>query len=172
MQETTNTSDSDLDDEMFLVDTGVAKTLSFSRSPTVALSFAANRFTRFAARDYQDKFGIGAMDWRMLVMLTRAPGCSVSDASRTIGIDKAAVSRSLARLEKSGLAKALSTSSDDRRKSWTLTASGRAQHDLVLKVALDRQRKLLRGFSPEDVKLFTSYLGKFLENLEDLRDGT
>ena len=91
--------DTSLPDQLFLTEPEDApegqRTLSFERSPTVLLSFAANRFSRAAARVYQDRFGIGAMDWRMLVMLTRAPGSGVSDAARTIGIDKAAVSRSL-----------------------------------------------------------------------------
>ena len=111
----------DLPDKMFLTeleqdeDGRSRQTLSFSRSPTVLLNFAANRFTRNASRHYQNAFGIGAMDWRMLVTLTRDPGSSVSHASATIGIDKGAVSRSLARLEKEGLAKAQCNSPDERR---------------------------------------------------------
>lgn len=66
-------------DSLFLVDVEdedgeTSRTLSFSRSPTVLLTFAANRFTRAAAKTYAEKFGIGAVDWRMLVMLTRKPG--------------------------------------------------------------------------------------------------
>lgn len=161
----------ELDDGMFLVasDDG-GTTLSFSRSPTVLMTFAANRFTRIASRYYQDKFGIGAMDWRMLVMLTRVPGCSVAEASRTIGIDKAAVSRSLARLEQNGLATAFSATNDERRRSWTLTAKGRDLHDCILEIALERQRTLLNGFSAGDVMQFTTYLGMFLENLDNLRN--
>ncbi|MDA7965921.1 MarR family winged helix-turn-helix transcriptional regulator [Ruegeria sp.] len=162
---------SELPDDMFLVDTDEGgTTLSFSRSPTVLLTFAANRFTRNAAKYYQDRFGIGAMDWRMLVMLTRSPGCSVALASKTIGIDKAAVSRSLARLEASGLAEASCASSDERRKSWRLTENGRVLHDRILGVALARQKKLLNGFSPQDVEQFTAMLGAFLNNLETLRE--
>jgi len=165
-----------LTDEMFLVtndaddSNGGAATLSFSRSPTVLLAFAANRFTRKAARLYQDKFGIGAMDWRMLVMLTRAPGCSVAKASKTIGIDKGAVSRSLARLQKLGYAEAQSDSPDERRRNWTLTPAGSALHDRILVVALKRQKALLKGFSAQDVAQFNTYLGTFLENLDALSD--
>ncbi|MBV7397178.1 MarR family winged helix-turn-helix transcriptional regulator [Mameliella sediminis] len=160
----------DLPDEMFLVapDGGDTATLSFSRSPTVLLTFAANRFTRNASRYYQDHFGIGAMDWRMLVMLTRAPGCSAAQASRTIGIDKAAVSRSLARLEDSGLAFAESEGNDERRKNWTLTPKGRDLHDRILKTALERQKELLSGFSPQEVTEFTGHLRRLLENLDRL----
>jgi DNA-binding MarR family transcriptional regulator len=159
---------------MFLVVTehgdDKVQTLSFSRAPTILVTFAGNRFTRLAARFYQEQFGIGVMDMRMLVMLTRAPGCSVAKASETIGIDKAAVSRSLTRLEKSGLAEAISAENDERRKSWSLTTSGRALHDRILVSALARQRKLLKGFTREEVENFTGLLGRFLDNIETLRD--
>lgn len=162
---------SDLPDSLFLVSVSdeaggeAQETLSFRRTPTVLLTFAANRFTRSAARHYQERFGIGAMDWRMLVMLTREPGSSVSHAARTIGIDKAAVSRCLKRLEAEGLA-----APDDgaRRRDWYLTAKGHALHAEVLEVALARQRRLLEGFSEEDVVRLNGYLARFLDNLDAL----
>ncbi|WP_323795203.1 MarR family winged helix-turn-helix transcriptional regulator [Nisaea sp.] len=161
----------DLPDSLFLVAVedmagGEAQvTLSFSRSPTVLLTFAANRFTRSAARYYREHFGIGAMDWRMLVMLTREPGSSVSHAARIIGIDKAAVSRCLRRLEKDGLA---APGDGVRRRDWFLTPEGHALHAKVLEVALERQRMLLAGLSEKDVQRFNRYLSQFLENLEKL----
>ena len=161
----------DLPDKMFLTeleqdeDGRSRQTLSFSRSPTVLLNFAANRFTRNASRHYQNAFGIGAMDWRMLVTLTRDPGSSVSHASATIGIDKGAVSRSLARLEKEGLAKAQCNSPDERRKEWFLTDKGQELHDNVLVAALERQKHLLQGFSKDEVAELNRLLSKLLENL-------
>ena len=166
----------DLSDDLFLIapdgsaDAPEAATLSFTRTPTVLLAFAANRFTRAASRDYQARFGLGAMDWRMLVMLTREPGSTVSHAARTIGIDKAAVSRSLQRLEKAGLAVPTAEGSDDRRKSWRLTEAGRALHAEILAHALARLKRLLRGFSPEEVQSLTGYLSRLLENIDGAFD--
>jgi DNA-binding MarR family transcriptional regulator len=162
----------DLSDELFLVlpdgtEQGpAAPTLSFSRTPVVLLNFAANRFTRLAARQNQEEFGIGAMEWRMLVMLTREPGSSVSHAARTIGIDKAAVSRALQRMEKAGLAAATCPGGDDRRKDWTLTEKGAALHARMLPQALERQRQALEGFSESEAQAFAGYQKRFLGNLE------
>lgn len=161
-----------LPDEMFLIAPGDAPdgparaTLSFRRTPTVLLTFAANRFTRAASREYQAKFGIGAMDWRMLVMLTREPGSTVSHAARTIGIDKAAVSRSLRRMQTAGLVAPATSGPDERRKSWTLTQAGSDLHDRILTHALGRMRQLMAGFSPEEVRAFTGYLARVLDNLD------
>lgn len=161
--------DETLPDEMFLVTPEVdgEATLSFRNSPTVLLTFAANRFTRKASRLYQDQFGIGAMDWRMLVMLTREPGSTVSHAGRTIGIDKAAVSRSLRRLEAKGLAKL----SAQNGTKWRLSDAGHALHAKMLAVALDRQRQLLKGLSRDEVEQFSRCLSVFLENLDGLDRG-
>lgn len=157
-----------LPDEMFLVtpEPGGMATLSFCKSPTVLLTFAANRFTRKTSRLNQDQFGIGAMDWRMLVMLTREPGSTVSHAGRTIGIDKAAVSRSLRRLE----AKGLVAPSEQNANKWHLNEEGRALHAQMLAVALQRQRQLLDGLSRQEVEQFSRCLSVFLENLDGLDD--
>lgn len=158
------------DDDMLLVDVegpdgARRRTLSFTRAPTVLLTFAANRYTRSVSRIYQDRFGIGAMDWRMLVMLTREPDSSVSHASRTIGIDKAAVSRSLTRLEQRGLVRAEAPGPDGRRRLFRLTDAGRAMHDEVLALAMERNRALFKGFSADEMTMMAGLLTRFLDNL-------
>lgn len=162
-----------LPDALFLVSPDgspqapAAPTLSYNRSPVVLVTFAGNRLTREATRAYQAEFGIGVMDWRMLVMLTREPGASVSQAARVTGIDKAAVSRSLQRLQTAGLAIPEALGGDERRKSWQLTDAGHALHAKLLPRALERQRDLLRGFSAQEVEAFTGYLQRFLRNIEN-----
>ncbi|MEP4037002.1 MULTISPECIES: MarR family winged helix-turn-helix transcriptional regulator [unclassified Pseudophaeobacter] len=161
-----------LPDDMFLVtadgspDDPAAPTLSLRNSPVVLVSFAGSRLTREATRAYQAEFGIGVMDWRMLVMLTRSPGCSVAEAARITGIDKAAVSRSLQRLEGNGLAQSQALGEDERRKSWSLTPKGQELHGRILPRALERQNGLLRGFSQDEIARFTDYLQRFLANIE------
>ena len=163
-----------LPDEMFLVDVpgedGAPDraTLSFSRSPTVLLTFAANRYTRALSRSHQKAHGIGAMDWRMLVMLTREPGATVTRASEVMGLDKGAVSRSLQRIEGLGLAAAGELHANGRSRGWRLTAAGEALHDTVLEEALARQRHLFEGASPEEVRDFCAMLTRFLDRLETL----
>lgn len=165
----------DLPDEMFLVelpgDAGGARqrTLSFSRSPTVLLSFAANRFTRAASRVYQEDYGLGSMDWRILVMLTREPGATVTRAADLIGIDKGAVSRSLHRLLKRGLVQQGELHANGRSRSWRLTGEGQALHARILAQALDRQRALFAGFQPEEVTQLCDLLTRFMKNLDGLQ---
>ncbi len=163
-----------LADDLFLVQVADAqegtskKTLSFSRSPTVLLTFAANRFTRSAARVYQKRYGLGAMDWRMLVMLTREPGATAARSSEVIGIDKGAISRSLHRLLEKKLVKQGSLHANGRSREWRLTEKGHALHKEILSEALARQRKLFADFSEEEVKSLCDMLLRFLDNLEEI----
>ena len=147
-------------------DSPAAPTLDYSRNPVVTVTFAGNRLTRNAARAYQKEFGIGVMDWRMLVMLTRDPGCSVGQAANLTGIDKAAVSRALQRMEKAGLVRAEVRGGDERRKSWSLTPKGQDLHGRILPRALERQQDLLKGFTPEETAQFITYMQRFLANIE------
>lgn len=159
-------TDDDTWQKMFLVETAHGQcTLSFSRTPTVLLTFAANLFTRQSAEVLTKEFGIGAMDWRMLVMLTRHPGASVARSAETIGIDKAAVSRSLGRLLDKKLVTGIAQGSDPRRKQWKLTKKGRDLHDDILVVVLQRLRQQLGGFTHADIVELSRLLEKLHKNL-------
>ncbi len=161
-----------LPDDLFLVavedpDSGVVTpTLSVERSPAMLLSFAANHFTEAASRYFKDHFDLGAVDWRLLFLFAREPGATAAHASRVIGVDKAAVSRSLQRLEGAGMLAPGELHANGRSRGWTLTKPGRQMHQRILRVALARQKDLLSGFDAAEVAAFCDFLMRFLQNLE------
>lgn len=165
-----------LSDDLFLVDVDdpdggeTRRTLSHSRSPLVLLGMASNRYVRASARIFTARYGLGIMDWRMLVMLTRHPGATVTLSSRLMGIDKAAVSRSLARLEEKGLAVPTQIGSGERRKSWKLSTEGKDLHEEVLGLSMQLHHRVLDGFEPAEITALNGYLTRFLDNLEGLED--
>lgn len=148
--------------------TGQGSTLDLSEAPTVLLIFAANRFTRIWSRYLQRHYGLAAIEWRMMVMLTAEPNIPVTRASTVIDNDKAAVSRALARLEAKGLAEADVPESYRRRRLWRLTGKGSALHDEILAIALRRQDRMLRGLSPEQSAQMSRSLRLVLVNLAAL----
>ena len=162
----------ELPDEMFLVEvtdeeTGETRqTLSISSTPTILLSFAANRFTEAASNFFKERFGLGSVDWRMLFMLAQHPGTTAAHASRTIGIDKGAVSRCLHLLADKQLAFAGALHPNGRSRGWHLTRKGIDLHDRILTAALERQRHLLRGFEPAEIEVLCVLLKRFLNNLD------
>lgn len=165
-----------LEDDLFLVqvpdpDQGPArKTLSHSRSPLVLLGMASNKYVRTSARIFTERYGLGIMDWRMLVTLTRHPGATVTLSSRLMGIDKAAVSRSLTRLEEKGWVVPTQLGRGERRKSWKLSEQGKLLHEEVLSLSMQLHRSVLDGFTPQEIGVLNGLLKRFLVNLETLND--
>ena len=163
-----------LPDDLFLVEvedpeSGVAlSTLRADRSPAMLLSFAANQFIEAASKHFKDNFDLGTVDWRLLFTFAREPGCTAVRASKIIGIDKGAVSRSLQRLETEGLVTAGELHPNGRSRGWTLSKQGRRMHQRILQVALTRQKDVLQGFEADEVEAFCGYLERFLRNLDAL----
>lgn len=156
----------------FLVDvedpeTGrIYQTLSISRTPAMLLSFAANKFTEGASNYFKNNFGLGTADWRMLFLLARMPGITAVQAAKVIGVDKGTVSRSVSRLTDSKLIIMSALHANGRSRSLSLSVSGRALHDQILKVAISQQEHLLKGFDELEVSTFCDMLLRFTQNLE------
>ncbi|UYP17906.1 MarR family transcriptional regulator [Rhodococcus sp. Z13] len=141
--------------------------LNLNDNPTVLLVWAANSFNRIASRHYQNTYGISAMDWRMLVMLCKEPDVPVTAASPAVGYDKGAVSRALSKLEKLGLAEAKANGTNPRSRLWHLTPAGYELHDRILRDAIERHKRTLDGFTPEEVNTFNDLLRRFRENVDN-----
>lgn len=163
-----------LPDELFLVDvedplTGsVAPALAAARSPAMLMTFAATHFTEAASRHFKAEFDLGAVDWRMVFLFAREPGATAAHAWKTHGLDKGAVSRSIQRLEANGLLVGGPLHANGRSRGWHLTRQGHAMHRRILKVALERQKRLLEGFGRDEVEAFCDYLVRFMRNLDAL----
>ena len=134
--------------------------LNLARYVPGLLTFLANKLATGASQCYRKHFGIGVVEWRMLSMLAVENDISANRICQVIGLDKSAVSRSLQVLEASGYVSSRIDPGDARRNTVSLTESGRALHDRVLLVALERERRLLRGLSPEEVDILIELLGR------------
>ena len=145
----------------------VFQTLSMSRTPTMLLSFAANRFTEAAANYFQKVFGLGSVDWRMLFLIARRPGTTSAQASQIIGVDKGTVSRSVSRLTSIELVKLGDVHANGRSRGLFLTPSGRQMHDRIFAVALHQHTHLLKGFDAAEVATFCDLLARFTRNLDE-----
>ncbi len=161
---------SDFDDDDFSVvvkdvSSGLPiKTVSQSKTPSIRLVNTANLYTRSLVRVYIEKFGMNVMDVRMVGMLAREPDSTVTVLAEMLGVDKAAVSRSVMRLEEDG--HATGTGKSRKGKVWRLTRSGYDLHSRVYPVLIERQKKLLKGMSAQDVQQFNAYLEIIRSNLE------
>lgn len=137
--------------------------LDLDRYVPAVLVWASNQVANSASRLYRQEFGIGITDWRILVYIEIYPGSTGAEASNFIGLDKGAVSRSLAHLTERGL---LKSKSDGLRKiKYSTTAAGKKLYQRMLKTALAREEALLTGFSAEERELLLQFLHRLLDNL-------
>ncbi|MDX1737852.1 MAG: MarR family transcriptional regulator [Alphaproteobacteria bacterium] len=159
-----------MDSSFFIDESQDFPTLDFDKSPAILAVHAATKFTRKLSRHLQLKYGIGAMDWRMLVILTREEDIPGARATSLLDIDKAAVSRALTRLKDQGLVDFKILGKDTRRKLWRLTPKGRDLHAEMLETALEMQDQLIEGFTYLEVKTLNKLMHQMLENIEGFKE--
>lgn len=133
----------------------VHETLTLDDDISVLLVRAANKLTAHSSRHLRSRYGIGSIEWRMLVMLTLEPDIPASRATEAVGFDKAAVSRALSTLKDRGLVTATESRRDPRRKTWALLPAGEALHAEILVWARERDEAMLSDVPADDLQRVT-----------------
>lgn len=129
---------------------------------------AANKAARGASRALLNQFGIGLVEWRILRLLGGDSQTAASRICSELDLDKAAVSRSLAVLERLGCISRTADLRDGRTRVLGLTPGGVALHRRVFEVADRRERGLFKGFAPEDIAALTRLLGRLHDNAVEM----
>ena len=132
------------------------------------LTFVSNKLTRSGSALYRRHFGVGITEWRILAMLAVEPSIPATRICQVIGFDKGPVSRSLAFMEGRGLVTIRADEADTRRRLATLTPAGRALHDRIIVVALERERRLLSCLTAEQRSTLVEVLNLLHDNLGDV----
>jgi DNA-binding MarR family transcriptional regulator len=127
----------------------------------------ANRLSRSASRFYRERFGIGVVEWRLMIFIGHATETRANCICRETDLDKGAVSRSLGVLQRMGIVKVKEDGTDSRRNNVALTSKGRALHDRVVPIALERQRALLADLTPDEVRAFTGIVDRLQAKVAD-----
>ncbi|MDB6002660.1 MAG: MarR family transcriptional regulator [Rhizobacter sp.] len=128
------------------------------------LLWVSNKMSASATQLYSSKFGIGVTDWRVLAYFEAYPWTTASSAGGITGIDKAAISRSVAFLVESGWLR--SRPEGLRKIEYATSASGKRLYARVYVRAMERQEALLTGVSSEQRALLAALLRTMLGNLD------
>jgi DNA-binding MarR family transcriptional regulator len=136
------------------------------------LTWTANKLSRGASQFYLKYFGIGIEVWRCLVLLAVDGSCSANHVSRVIGMDKASVSRCFKSMQKDALIRIGLDESDGRARIAVLTTKGRAVHDRIRGVALERERALLEVLTKDEAVTLLNLLQRVHENLPAVETAT
>ena len=144
---------------------GDGPVLDLARYVPALLTFISNKLSRSGSALYRRHFGVGIIEWRILAMLAVEPSSPATRICQVIGLDKGPVSRGLAFMERRGLVPIRADEADTRRRLATLTPAGRALHDRIIVVALERERRLLSCLTAEQRTTLVEVLNLLHDNL-------
>ncbi len=137
--------------------------LELERFLPYRLSIASNKISQAIAREYQERYGLGVTEWRVIAILARFDGNGLSGraVAERAAMDKVAVSRALARLVAAGRVQRAVHHADKRCSVLRLTAAGWAIHDAVAPRARRLEKALLAGLDARE----RACLGHILDKL-------
>ncbi|MBA2960502.1 MULTISPECIES: MarR family winged helix-turn-helix transcriptional regulator [Ramlibacter] len=146
--------------------------IDLDRYAPAFLTWIANKLSRGASQHYLALFDVGIEIWRCLVLLAVHGSVTAQQVSRVIGMDKGAVSRCFKVMQERGLIRTELDPADGRARIAVLTPEGRALHDRVREVALERERAFLSVLNPDEVDTLLSLLRRLHENLPTVEIAT
>src|SRR6266496_3265454 len=149
-----------------------ATLINLDRYVPAYLTWIANKLSRGASKNYLRVFNVGIETWRCLVLLAIHKSISAQQVSQIIGMDKASVSRCFKGMQVKGLITMGLDAVDGRLRIATLTAKGRALHDQIREMALERERALLSVLSDSDRNTLVRLLKRLHENLPAVEHAT
>lgn len=119
------------------------------------------------ARVFHALHGVGTNEWRIISALGNYPGSTASALCEVLGLNKSIASKSVNLLIEQGLVDHVGGKRGARY--LFLTDAGVATHDAILPVALERQRILQGGLSPEQITTLNTLLLRMLDAAEELQ---
>lgn len=150
----------------------VSPTVNLDHYVPAYLTWIANKLSRGASQQYLNTFDVGIETWRCLVLLAIDGSISAQHVSRVIGMDKASVSRCFKGMQERGLIRMALDDADGRVRLAVLTPEGRALHDQIIGVALERERAFLSVLSADEVEVLLGMLRRLHENLPAVETAT
>ena len=132
----------------------------------------ARMIDRETARDLQRDFGITAAEWRALGYICTTGSSSAAQICVAFEVDRAEVSRAVARLLDAGLIQRGATRDHDNRLVLTPTTRGEDLHDQIKGKRREYFEWILQDLDSAERDLLDTTLGKIAERVDQRRIGT
>jgi DNA-binding MarR family transcriptional regulator len=136
------------------------------------LTWIANKLSGGASTAYLSAFNVGIETWRLLVLLAIEKSLTAQAISRTIGMDKSSVSRAFKNMQMRELITIGLDDADGRLRVATITPKGRALHDQILELAMERERAFLSVLNDKDRETLIRVLRRLHDNLPVVEKAT
>ena len=146
--------------------------IDLDRYAPAYLTWIANKLSGGASNAYLRAFDVGIETWRILVLLAIERSLPAQSISRTIGMDKASVSRVFKSMQARGLITIDLDPSDGRYRVATVTTEGRALHDKISALAKERERAFLSVLSQAECDTLLDLLHRLHDNLPKVEEAT
>lgn len=134
--------------------------INHSRYVPALINFLGNKLAAGASSSYRREFGVGVTEWRILSKLASEDACTAQQICQYFDLDKGLVSRTLKSLADNGSVAVVDAG--DGRRTIMLTKPGRALHDRIIELALDREQVLLDCLKPDEVDVLVDLLNRLL----------
>ncbi len=135
------------------------------------LSILTNRISSTIAQAYSQQFGLTIPQWRVMAVLGETAGLSANEVAQRTAMDKVAVSRAVASLEKNGRLDRKLTAKDKRRSILRLTTKGRRVYTQIIPLALAFEKKLTQSLSRSEQQQFDRLINKIMHQAENIGIG-
>ena len=150
----------------------MAKNPTITSQPFLLADFVPFRLNRLAdavsqnlSEIYRDRFGLDIPEWRVLVTVGQRSGCNAQHVAASTRMHKTRVSRAVASLSKRKLLERASCAEDGRELRLRLTKAGLGVYEVLVPLALGRERTLLAKMSPVNLQGFIAALAQLEEAL-------
>lgn len=136
------------------------------------MTWIANKLSGGASTAYLSAFNVGIETWRLLVLLAIEKSLTAQAISRTIGMDKSSVSRAFKSMQLRELITIGLDDADGRLRVATITPKGRALHDQIFELAMERERAFLSVLNDKDRETLIRLLRRLHDNLPLVEQAT
>lgn len=143
---------------------GSRTVLDLVNNPVSQSILLGNTLQSLFSQFFQRQYDIGAVEWRMLVVLAREPEITMSRVTEIIEMDKAAVSRALAKLDDKRLVTTSVVGTNARSKLFRLSPAGIALHDVILSATVKYINQVLKDIPQESLQVMSDVMKKMKEN--------
>ena len=118
----------------------------------------STRLTSGASIQYRRRFGLGMTEWRMMALLAKEPWITPHRICQVIGMDKAAVSRTMRALERRDLIAIRPHNTRARSVELALTEPGVVLHNRIVLTSLERERRLVSSLTAAEASTLVELL--------------
>lgn len=129
----------------------------------------ANRIGRTFVNDMA-RHDVTIAEWRVLLTLALHGQATGKQITSRWAMDKMAVNRAIASLEKRGLLEKQRDGGDRRVVNLSLTAEGRVLYDTLLPAANARYHELMAGLERDEARQLRDILVKMIAHADSLAD--